>query len=346
MSTTRRIVLVQALLALIIGLFTSRDALALQRDEFFDVKLRGTATAKIHAIVYENPRRSPGVTILAVHGFTETATTWGPLANAVFSDFVLGRRISRIVALDLIGHGKSPAPVFVPPEGRFGDLTIEDNVSTVVQSIDILRKKGLGARVIMGHSMGGLTVMAAQEALLSQGSSLAQHGISTAVLLAPVPPANATWTLGDPADFSPFVVTDPVLGTYLQLPPPVAQVAGGYTTLAGTLAPNAPTVEEIATQGYHDKEPITVALQLTGAIPQLPRPSARARAFSFEKGTTLVLASFSQDVLVPAGDLDDLYTLMTGWPGPLYRPIVAPDAVHGMFITNPKAMLKALVDVW
>jgi pimeloyl-ACP methyl ester carboxylesterase len=285
------------------------------------------------------------VTVLAVHGFTETATTYGPLADAIFADGVLGHRIARVISLDLIGHGQSPAPTFVPPEGKFGDLIIEDNVSTVIQAIDILRARGLGARMIIGHSMGGLTVMAVQEALLSQGSSLAAHGILTALLLAPVPPANATWTMGPPRDLSAFVITDPVLGTYLQLPPFIAQIGGGYTTLAGTLAPNAPTVEQIVTQGYHDKEPITVALQLTGAIP-LPRPSARPRAFSFEKGTTLILASFSQDVLVPAGDLDDVYTLLTGWPGPLYRPVVADDAVHSMFITNPKGMLRGLIGVW
>jgi pimeloyl-ACP methyl ester carboxylesterase len=345
MLTTRRLVLAYAFFAFVLGLLTTRGALAAQRDEFFDVKLRGTDTTKIHAIVYENPRHRPGVTVLAVHGFTETATTYGPLASAIFSDSVLGHRIARVISLDLIGHGQSPAPTSVPVEQKFGDLTIEDNVSTVLQSIDILRARGLGARVIIGHSMGGLTVMAAQDALLSQGSSLAAHGIFTALLLAPVPPGNATWTLGPQPDLSPFVVTDPVLGTFLQLPPPIAQIGGGYTTLAGTLAPNAPTVEEIATQGYHDKEPITVALQLTGAIP-LPRPSVRARAFSFEKGTTLILASFSQDVLVPAGDLDDVYTLLTGWRGPLYRPVVADDAIHSMFITNPKGMLKGLAGAW
>jgi hypothetical protein len=50
--------------------------------------------------------------------------------------------------------------------------------------------------------------------------------------------------------------------------------------------------------------------------------------------------SFSQDVLVPAGNLPDLYSYLTGdTRQTLYVPIVASDAVHGMIMSNPAGIL-------
>jgi hypothetical protein len=50
-------------------------------------------------------------------------------------------------------------------------------------------------------------------------------------------------------------------------------------------------------------------------------------------------------VLTPAIDQDDLYRYLTGLPSTgvtLYRPIVADDAVHSMFVSNPTGLLTAL----
>lgn len=322
--------------------FTASSARAdAPSDLFFDVAIRGTGTANIHANVFENPRRRGLVTILAIHGLVEVGSMYEPFANAVFADPVLGRSVRRIVAIDLPGHGKSGAPT-LPSPLKFGDLLIEDNVAVVIQAIDALRARHLGAQILLGHSMGGLAVQAAQESLLASGSSLARHGITAAILIAAVPALGSVWTQPPAADLSSFVVNDPTLGTVLELPPAVAQMAGGFTRLDGTLVPDAPSVQTITDKGWVGFEPITTLLELTGTSAPLIRPAVREGAFAPRNGTILTVVSFSQDVLTPAVDQDDLYLYLTGHSRPGYHAVVADDAVHSMFVANPEGLLAAL----
>lgn len=310
----------------------------------FDVNIRG-GQSEVCAAVFESSSpiaRHVGATLLAVHGFTETAQTWEPLASAMFADKKLKHMVKRVIAIDLPGHATSEAPTGLPGGVLFGNLTINDNVGVVIQAIDILRAQGMSAQVIMGHSMGGLTVQGVQESLLAANSSLAKHGVFGAILFAPVPAGGQPWTQPPPSDLSPFVVNDPALGTYLDVPPAIARIGGGFTTFAGTLVSRTPSVAKMA--DYTGWEPITAALQLAGQIP-LPRPSVREGAFSTRNGTVLMLVSFSQDVLTPQVDHDDLYRHLVGRPGLLFRPIVAPEAVHSMFLTDPVGMLRELRDL-
>jgi pimeloyl-ACP methyl ester carboxylesterase len=308
----------------------------------FDVSLRG-GVSEICADVHTNTAApAAGSTILAVHGFTETAETWVPLKDALFADSKLKKVVRRVIAIDLPGHGDSEAPVGLPG-GKFGDLTINENVSIVIQAIDILRAQGLGSRVLMGHSMGGLAVQGAQEALLAGGSSLAQHGVFRAILVAPVPTSSANWTrLAPPPDLTPFVVNDPALGVYLDIPGAVAKFGGGFTKLSdGQLVPNTPSDAVMA--DYTGWEPITTALQLTDQLlPALPRPAVRRGAFAPIRGTLLTLISFSQDVLTPQVDHQALYEYLIGRQGLLYRPIATPTAVHNMHITEPANVIAAI----
>ena len=311
----------------------------------FDVNVRG-GQSEVCAAVFESSSpiaRRVGATLLAVHGLTETAQTWEPLASAMLADKTLKHLVRRVVAIDLPGHGASEAPTGLPGGVRFGDLTIHDNLSVVIQAIDSLRAQGLGAQVIMGHSMGGLAVQGVQEVLLDQGSSLAKHGVKAAILIAPVPATGAPWTQPPPSNLAPFVVADPALGTYLDIPPAIGRIAGGFTTFAGTQVPNTPSVAKMA--DYLGWEPITSALQLVGQIPQLPRPDAREGAFATRNGTVLMVVSFSQDVLTPQVDHDDLYRYLLGRPGLLFRPITTPEAVHNMHITDPVGLLRELRDL-
>jgi pimeloyl-ACP methyl ester carboxylesterase len=170
MITSARIRQVSWLLAGL-PLFVSSPALAAPHSDLsFNVSLRGTGSASIHADVYTTPKNL-GVTILAVHGYTERGSMWAPLTDAIFADNILGLAVKRVVAIDMPAHGGSGIPS-LPSPTTFGDLLIEDNVSVVIQSIDALRGLGYGPQVIMGHSMGGLEVQASQEALLAQSSSL------------------------------------------------------------------------------------------------------------------------------------------------------------------------------
>ncbi len=114
--------------------------------------------------------------------------------------------------------------------------------------------------------------------------------------------------------------------------------------MAGTIVSNAPTAAQIDANHYNDKEPLFTTLQLAVGTP--PRPSVRQGAFALRNGTVLSMVSFSQDVLVPAANLADLYVYLLGRNGLLYRPVVAPDAVHSMFITNPTGMLDAIRDMF
>jgi pimeloyl-ACP methyl ester carboxylesterase len=332
--------------SLLCSLFTSSAfANAPATDVYFDVAVRGTGSATIHGDIFNNPSGRGVTTVLAVHGFTEVGSMWKPLADAIFADPALGKAVKRIVALDMIGHGESSMPT-LPSGTKFGDLLIEDNVSVVIQSIDILRARGLGAQVIMGHSMGGLEVQAAQEALLASNSSLAKHGIFGAVLVDAVPARGTVWTMPPPnPNTANFVVTDPILGTYLNLPAAAGPVGGGFTKLDGTLAPNTPPAATFVANGWIGPEPIALTLELTGTAAPLWRPFVRQNAFTPSKGTILSVIAGSQDVLTPIVDQDDLYTYLTGLPSTsitLYRPIVTDDAVHSMYVSNPTGLLQAL----
>jgi pimeloyl-ACP methyl ester carboxylesterase len=313
-------------------------------DVYFDVSVRGTGSAELHAHVFTNPSASGGSTILAVHGLTETGYDWGPLASAFYAEGTLNTRVKQIVAIDFVGHGGSSDPSGLPGGAKFGDLTINDNISVLLQAIDILKARGLGARVIMGHSMGGLAIQGAQEALLAQNSSLFAHGIVGAILIAPVPTSSSPYH--EPAaNVASFIQTTDALGSFLQLPDSVWPYAGGFTTLSGSVVASAPTPAVVTANDYNGIEPLTALLQLGDQIPQLPRPAVRQGAFAPRNGTLLALYSFSQDVLVPAGDLGPLYTYLIGRNGLLYRNIVADDAVHSMFISNPSGLIQALKDL-
>jgi hypothetical protein len=148
---------------------------------------------------------------------------------------------------------------------------------------------------------------------------------------------------------SALLVTDPVLGTYLALPPEVF-IASAFTTTAGVQVDNAPSPEVVTARGYTGFEPFVTLAQLAGIpLPTpggdvvLPRPPVSAGAFAKDKGTKLALLSFSEDTLVPASNLGGLYTYLTGDDTlRRYVPVVADDAVHSMYISRPAAIVKAL----
>jgi hypothetical protein len=112
-------------------------------------------------------------------------------------------------------------------------------------------------------------------------------------------------------------------------------------------------METCVINGWMGPEPVTLSGQLNGTYCfdeetgyLLCRPFVREGAFAPRNRTLLTVISFSQDVLTPQWDQDILYTYLTGLsadgPWSFYKPIVADDAVHGMYISNPTAMLDAL----
>jgi pimeloyl-ACP methyl ester carboxylesterase len=336
---TKRLALTLVVLLLTLGV----GAAEAQQQIQLNVAVTG-GLAPVTLSVHENPAAACGSTVLAVHGFTETAAMWEPLTSALFAHPVTKHVVKRVIALDLPGHGLSPIPTLAT--GLFGNLSIYDNVAVVLQVIDALRAQGLGPRTVMGHSMGGLAIQAAQERLLSTGSSLAKHGVFSAILLAPVPVANiSAWTAAGGSLPESYYRFDN--GTYIVLDEQGALFGGGFSTTAST--PGAPVITPAAFgldfTGQIGAEPQVTAGQLVGAIPQLPRPSARAGAFSLRNGTVLTVVGFSEDILTPAALQPALYQHLLGRPGFLYHEIVAPDAVHSMVIINPTGILDQLFDL-
>jgi pimeloyl-ACP methyl ester carboxylesterase len=265
---------------------------------------------------------------------------WQGMAQAFFDDDVFKNMVKRVIAIDLPGRGSSPAPANLDG-GPYGNLLVEDNVGIIIQAISALDAQGLGPNVIMGHSMGGLEIQATQEALLAQDSSLAHLGVFKAILLAPVPVPSSIWNQPPPSDLSAYVVETTEYGQVLAIPPTIGLYTGGFTNLAGELVPTAPSPEEM--EELVGWEPILAALQLSDQLlPDIPRPDAREGAFSPCNGTLLTVVGFSQDILVPADDLDDLYEYLTGLPGFLYHRIDSPYAVHSMCITEPEVVVEEL----
>jgi 2-succinyl-6-hydroxy-2,4-cyclohexadiene-1-carboxylate synthase len=79
-----------------------------------------------------------GPPLLALHGFTGSAQTWAPLAEAL-----RGQR--RVIAPDLLGHGRSAAP---RDPARYAPDAQADDLADLLASLE-----GIPA-VVLGYSMG------------------------------------------------------------------------------------------------------------------------------------------------------------------------------------------------
>ncbi|SFJ75434.1 alpha/beta fold hydrolase [Streptomyces pini] len=91
----------------------------------------------------EEHGREDGPTVVLVHGWTCSTAFWGPVVRRLADDH-------RVFVYDQRGHGRSPA---VGPDGYSTDALADDLCA-------VLDTAGSRA-VVAGHSMGGMTVMAA-----------------------------------------------------------------------------------------------------------------------------------------------------------------------------------------
>jgi 2-succinyl-6-hydroxy-2,4-cyclohexadiene-1-carboxylate synthase len=93
----------------------------------------------MHHLHYDDDGPQPGQrAFVLLHGFTLDHTTWAPVRDAL-------RRHGRTIAVDLIGHGRSPAPEDVAPYTLTACLDQLD---------DVLERAGLPAAWVVGYSMG------------------------------------------------------------------------------------------------------------------------------------------------------------------------------------------------
>ncbi|MEV6245798.1 alpha/beta hydrolase [Streptomyces sp. NPDC051742] len=99
--------------------------------------------ARIHVEVY-GPEGAPAVVL--AHGWTCSTAFWAEQIRALAADH-------RVIAYDQRGHGKSPAAA----PGGYSTTALADDLEAVLAAT-----LGPGERAVLaGHSMGGMTIMAA-----------------------------------------------------------------------------------------------------------------------------------------------------------------------------------------
>ena len=84
----------------------------------------------------------PQQTLVLLHGFTGSAASWHPLTKQFVEAGI------RVIALDMLGHGHSDAPV--QPE-RYEMQHCQADIIAVLQYMGIQR----GEAILLGYSMGG-----------------------------------------------------------------------------------------------------------------------------------------------------------------------------------------------
>src|SRR5262249_52298588 len=158
---------------------------------------RPGVTADIHLRVLHDPRAGHEA-IVAVHGASVTANSLADAGKLILAS--PDARARWFVSIDLPGHGKSAPPV----GALFGDLGLQDYAAAVLGTLDRLKERGIQARTLIGHSMGGATVLLTQNTLVHRGQSLREaYDVEHVVALAP-----GSWV----PDITPAITGNPDIG--------------------------------------------------------------------------------------------------------------------------------------
>jgi pimeloyl-ACP methyl ester carboxylesterase len=334
-------------------------------DLFLDqVELRPGVTSDIHVKVFVNDEQPRfGKTVFAIPGWNCTAEIWDQYAEALFTHPFKGVKTSRVVAIDLPGHGQS-----TPPTGiYFGQLLLDDYVTAILAALDGLRGEGVCPQVIIGYSQGGLLVPMVQQRLVDSGSSLfEEYGIFRAVLLAPSPAAPIEWhqTTDGTAEgmVAYFLVTGgpdyDLLWYHFHVPEGWWPFVF-FTNFLGEVSPDTPTPEEIAARGYRAPAPLFSSMQLMGYAgeipgypgeqPFFPRPEVPPGIFGLQSGTLLHVVSFVDDTMIYPSESAEVFDHLICCPVLSRNTVVEAegdvhDRVHMLPVTNPSVVIEAMSD--
>jgi pimeloyl-ACP methyl ester carboxylesterase len=198
-------------------------------------------------------------TFVLVHGAWGGAWAWSEVAALLES---AGHRVD---AVDLPGHGDNPAPV--------GEMTLDANARCVAAHVDAAG----GAVVLVGHSMGGMSV--------TQAAELVPERIATLVYLTAFLPGDgqslADLAAGDAATLVvPNLVLDEAAGTCQVRPEAVRETFYGECP------------EEVARRAAARRVPeslaaITAPVRITeeraGSVPRVYIECLRDRAIGIAK---------------------------------------------------------------
>lgn len=84
--------------------------------------------------------KGSGPTVVLLHGIASSSVTWDAVAPALASNY-------RVIALDLLGFGKSPKP-------ERCEYTVEDHAQSILYTLRKLKVRG--DFILIGHSMGSI----------------------------------------------------------------------------------------------------------------------------------------------------------------------------------------------
>ena len=319
----------------------------------FQVELRPGVVSTIQAIYMVNLHHpSGGKTLLAIPGMGLTASSYAPLVEQLFAADSHGNSsvFSAAILVDFPGHGGSSLPrsnSSVAPL-LFGNLTLQDYLNSVFGVLDQLKYLQIQPDTLVGHCMSGLLIMMAQQQLIARKSDLrAAYGIKDVILLATDPPGQIQGSRSDPAAFNiaKFTVpNDPVLGTYINLIPQFIMNMW-FRNLAGAYVPGAP-LEYFTDPSPIANESMMVLLEIFGRPPFSSRPMIDWGIFNPGRGLSLSIIAFSQDAFYTPEGQFSTYAYLTGDPtgglyaGRRYYLVDTSDAVHGMYYSNPAALLS------
>jgi pimeloyl-ACP methyl ester carboxylesterase len=352
------------LIAMVVLLLIAAVQPAAADDNFFaydlifhDVEMRPGVNTDINVLVLKNkdPRSWFGKTIVALHGLANTASTWKPMAEELFAENPIGRRVRYILAINLPGRGYSGLP-----EGEtdllFGEMELEDHVQTVINTLERIRQAGFRPQTIMAHSQGGLIMQMVQQALIDDGSSLrSEFQIRKVFFMAAIGPKQVPWAFADSgigaqAVNSYFIKSHDELGPHLGLSDMdwlglFFAVNPGALPSDIKLAPNAPFAA-LATENYNSPEPIQASIQLVGLVTdgyEVERPKVDRGIFD-KTGTKLAYVAMSLDGFQTTEEQMFLYEYLTNDSGmKRFAVVESDDAVHSMYISNPRELLESLV---
>ncbi|MFD5921601.1 alpha/beta fold hydrolase [Kitasatospora sp. NPDC058201] len=109
-----------------------------------EADVRSADGTRLHVEVYGQPGAP---TVVLAHGWTCSTRFWAPVIHRLADRY-------RVVAYDQRGHGRSEVP---PSRVRYSTRALAEDLSAVLD-----RTVPAGERAVLaGHSMGGMTVMAA-----------------------------------------------------------------------------------------------------------------------------------------------------------------------------------------
>ncbi len=324
---------------------------------FPDVKIRQDVSVDINVLVLKNkdPRSWFGKTIVALHGLANTASTWKPMATELFTENPIGRKVRYILAINLAGRGCSSLP-----EGEagllFGQMGLEDHVHTITNTLERIRQVGFRPRTIMAHSQAGLLVSMLQQELIDDGSSLRDRfGIRKVFLMAGIGPEQVPWAFADSGygaeAVGEYVVDDGgELGKHVAIPDMnwlglFFAVNPGADPSKIRLAPNAP-IYDVSTENYNSPEPFWASIQLVGLELEeyrISRPLVDSGIFD-KTGTELAYVAMSLDGFQTEDEQKSVYEYLTNdFNMERFAVVESEDAVHSMYISNPRELLESLV---